>query len=388
MKLSFKYRIYPNQNQREALDNVLYLCRFLYNSALQERKTHYAAFGKDFSYNKQAAELKELPHLFPEYRQVYSQTRQQVLKQLDTAFKNFFRRVKQKAAKAGYPRFKGKDRFHSILFPQVKADLAGGGGVKLLPNKKLQVFGIPGEIKVFWHRPFQGRCKQARIVKEADQYYLVLSCDDVPLNLLPKTGKTIALDLGLQTFAVGDQGQQFQHPQPLKRQKDKLIKAQKELSRKKRSSKNRGKAKLHLAKTHRKIANVRKDFLHKLALLLVQQYDIIIVEKLNIQKMLEEQGFEVSNSNIADASWSMFVQFLLYKAERAGKEVRFVNPAYTSKTCSCCGKIKKDLPLQERTYHCDACGIAIDRDLNAAKNIKAKGLGMSPAAGIKPASEA
>lgn len=375
MKLSYKYRIYPTSIQREALDKILYLCRYLYNSALQERISYYKKYNKTLSYIDQASELKEINVLFPEFENVYSQTRQQVLKTLDSSFKNFFRRLKA-GAKPGFPRFKNPERLRSFCFPQITKDLLGGG-VKLLLNNKIKIFGIPGEVDVWWHRPFQGRCKQARIKKEADKYYLVLSCDEVPKAPLPKTGREIGIDLGISSFITGDDGLKIHHPKPLKRAKDKLLKAQRNLAYKKRGSNNRARAKLRLARCYEKISNIRKDFLHKVALQLVQAYDTVVLEKLNIKEMLQSNISQL-NQSISDTSWGILMQYISYKAERADKKIIFIDPKNTSKTCSGCNNLNKDLTLQDRTYHCQACGLTMDRDLNAAINIKR--LGMSLAA--------
>ena len=153
MKLSYKYRIYLNQEQTKIMQKNFNFCCFLYNSALQERISHYNAFGKGIYYKAQAHVLPEIKKEFAEQtRSIYSQTLQQVLKRLDRSYQNFFRRVKEGAEEPGFPRYKSSDRYRSIVFPQ--SDL-NSGGVRLLANQKLQVFGIPGEIKVKWHRPFK-----------------------------------------------------------------------------------------------------------------------------------------------------------------------------------------------------------------------------------------
>jgi len=387
MRLSYKYRIYPNDIQRKALDDSLYLCRYLYNSALQERRSYYKRYGKGISYHSQSKELKEITELFPEFKSVYSQTRQQVLMQLDSAFNNFFRRVKA-GENPGYPRFKGRDAFNSISFPQPKADLSGGG-VKRLPNNKLQVFGIPGEIKVWWHRPFKGRCKQVRLCREGDKYYIVLSCDEVPKEPLAKTGKEVGIDLGITSFITTDDGAKLHHPRALKVMSQKLIAAQQIFDRKKKGSKNKLRAKLRLAHLHERTSNIRKDFLHKTALQLCKDYDKIILEKLDISAMMQNSDHKDETSlhkSIADASWSYFANILSYKAERADKEVIFVDPKNTSKTCSCCGHVQ-NMPLEKREFHCGRCESILDRDVNAAINIKRRGSRLAMSKGISEAHE-
>ena len=183
MHRSYKYRIYPNKTQREALDQIFGFCRFLYNNALEERISYYKKFNKSLTYNEQSKELPEIKEVFCEAKNVYSQTLQSVLKRLDSSYQNFFRRIKTKSVgKAGFPRFKNKDRFRSILFPQCNLI---NGGVQKRPNNKLEIFKIPGEVKVVWHRPFQGRCKQVMITKSNEKYYIVLTCVEVPKGPRP-----------------------------------------------------------------------------------------------------------------------------------------------------------------------------------------------------------
>src|ERR1700678_23356 len=180
MKLSYKYRLYLNKEQAEELQKIFNFCNFLYNSALQERISFYKKYGKSASYAYQCKALPDIKKEFAEQTlSIYSQVLQQVLKRLDGSYSNFFRRVKEGADKVGFPRYKPQDRFRSIVFPQ--SDLKSGG-VKQLENGKLKIFGIPGDVKVKMHRPFQGRCKLVSIIKKADKFYIVLSCDEVPLE--------------------------------------------------------------------------------------------------------------------------------------------------------------------------------------------------------------
>jgi len=377
MMLSYKYRIYPNDIQRKALDSTFGFCRSLYNCALEERISYYKKYGKSLSYNSQSKELLEIKECFSEAEAVYSQTLQQTLKQLDVAFVNFFRRVKNSKDKPGFPRFKNKDRFRSILFPQCNLI---SGGIKLLKNNKIKISKIPGEIKTIWHRPFQGRCKQVRIVKSIDKYYIILTCEDVPKEHRTPTGKIIGIDLGIENFITMDDGIQFHHPKPYKTAKEKLTYLQRCRAAKQRGSNNDKKIKVQIAKQCEKIANIRKDYQHKITKQLIKEYDTIYIEKLNIKGMLETKGFEVKNSNITDASWGNFVAILKYKAENANSLIVEVNPRNTSKTCSHCGKIKETLTLKDRIFKCEACGFEMDRDQNAAINIKRAGTALMMAA--------
>ena len=382
MKRSYKYRIYPNEQQIEILEKNLNFCSFLYNNALEESISYYKRFNKTRSYSQQCAQLPEIKELYAEETKgLYSQTIQQVLKKRETAFKNFFRRVKAKSGKAGFPRYQSRDRSNSLIFPQAQMTKGHWGGVKLLENKKLQIFGIPGEVKVKWHRPFQGQCKQVSIKRQAGEFYLILSCDAVPLVPLASTGKSIAIDLGLTNFITADDGTKYHHPKPYKTSKEKLAYAQRKLSLKQNGSKNRIKAKKRVAKLSEHIANIRKDFQHKLALKLIRENDEIILEDLNIKSMLEgaqsAPGFEVSKLNISDASWGSFAKILSDKAEKAGRKITKVNPRRTSKTCSRCLKIKESLKLFDRTFDCQFCELTMDRDQNAALNIRRLGMSLA-----------
>jgi putative transposase len=372
-KLSYKYRLYPTKEQEIILHNNFNFCCFLYNSALEEKISHYKKYGIGISYNQQASELKEIKDFFQfQTKTIYSQSFQQVLKRLEVSFQNFFRRCKNKDKKAGFPRFRSKDMFKSIVFPQ--SDLHGNG-VKLLENNKVDIFGV-GEVKVEWHRPFQGRCKQVILKREHNKFYLILSCDEVPNNILPKTNKTIAIDLGLNSFITTDDGTTFHHPKPYKTSKEKLAYKSQKLAAKQQGSNNRKKAKQQLNKCYEKISNQRNDFLHKITHKIVKENDVIIIEKLNVKKMLQSDKTFSSpkNYNIADASWHRFAVLLTYKAERAGRLVIEVDPKNTSKMCSNCKNIDTEQTLSDRIYNCKCCNFQLDRDHNAAINIKKLGM--------------
>jgi putative transposase len=348
MRLSFKYRIYPNQDQEAKLLDNFDFCRFLYNNALEERISYYKTFDKSRSYVDQASFLPEIKKEFPkETSFIHSQVLQATLKQLETSYKNFFRRVKNGEEAKGFPRFKKENRFRSICFPQVASAL-DGGAIKLLDDKHINISKI-GSVKIEYHRPIQGQAKLARIVRQSgDKWFIVISCDNVPLSPLEKTGNTVAIDLGISNFITTDDGTTFHHPKPYKTSLEKLQYIAKKRAAKQRGSNNSKKMLVAEQRAHEKIVNIRSDFQHKIAKQLVAENDIIIVEDLNIKGMLEAEGFSVKKSNISDASWGNFVALLIYKAERAGKKVIEVDPRNTSKMCSCCGNIKNDLTLRDR----------------------------------------
>jgi putative transposase len=375
MKRTYKYMLRPNALQRETLQNIFWFCRFLYNCALEERVSSYKKYHKSPSYKNQSAELPQIKEMFAvETANIHSQSLQQVLKQVDVSYQNFFRRVKNKEGKVGFPRFKKENRFKSICFPQPDPFLKKNC-IKLLPSGKLKISRIPGELKVVWHRelPKEARCKQVRIVKQADKYYICFSCEGVAEQPLPKTNKTMAFDLGITNFITADDGTRIHHPKPYKTAKEKLAFLNKRLAAKQQGSNNRKKALVALQRASEKVKRVREDFQHKVAKQLVTNNDVIILEDFNVKSMLEAEGSEVNKSNVSDAAWGSFAAKLLYKAESAGRVVILVNPRNTSKMCSACKNIKEDLKLHDRTYNCNACGVAIDRDLNAAYNIKRLG---------------
>ena len=377
MKKTFKYKLKLSPIQLKELNDIFWFCRFLYNNALEERILVFKTTKESRTYKEQSKFLPEIKKIFAcETSKIHSQTLQFTLKQVDSAYKNFFER--NKSDKVGFPRFKGKDRFRSICFPQVFDDLSKMRGIQKLPNDNLKVSGLTGEVKVIWHRPIEGRCKQARIVRKVDQYYLCLSCDNVPNNILSKTGKEVAIDFGITNFITMDDGSKIHHPKPYNTAKEKLAYRQRILSAKQKESNNYNKQRKLVRKTYEKITNIRDDFSHKTANYLIKNYDRIIIEYLNIKNMLEKgDNYSVKKRNISDVAIGKFVEFLTYKAESADKLIVKVNPKNTSKMCSCCGKLNKNLTLADRVYKCEFCKLAIDRDHNSAINIKRLGTSLA-----------
>jgi putative transposase len=386
MRLSYKYRVYLNKEQELEFEKTLNFCRTLYNSALQERRTHYKSFTVNFPNHKedgikysgptkstQIKSLKEVKLDFePQVQNIYSQCLQDVINRLDKAFLSFFDRCKKGGA-PGYPRFKTPERYNSITFTQCDFDQFG---VRLLEDHKhINIYGL-GKVKIKYHRPFEGKCKLVTLLRKGDKYYVCLSCDGVPNKPLPKTGKAVGIDLGIVNFATCDDGQIHHHPKPYKTAKEKLAYHQKKLALKQKGSNNSKRQKKVIANCHEKVANIRKDYLHKFALNIVSNYDNITMEDLNIKSMLESDNKKVNKSNIQDAGWGMAEDFVSYKAERAGKVFKKEDPTGTSRECSGCGSYKEELSLADRVYECKVCGLKIDRDLNAARNIKRRGVSL------------
>lgn len=360
MLRAFKYRIYPNRKQKITIDKTLYLCRTLYNLALEQRIFAYATQKKNIRKFDQYNQLTELKKAYPIFAEVYAQVLQNPIDRLDKAFQNFFRRVKNKE-KPGFPRFKSEDRFNSFIFPQYK---------KLVLNKNKIHLSKIGDIRIIYHRQIEGITKTISVIKEADNYYVSVVCEiekEQQKKIIISRNKIVGIDLGLIHFATLSNNETIANPRHLRKSSVKLKRQQRSLSKKAKKSANRRKQRRMVARIYNKIRNQRKDFLHKLSKELVSKYDLLAFEDLNIKQLLNKKVRNI-NRNISDASWRQFIDYCAYKAEEAGKHLILIDAKDTTKTCNKCHYIMK-LPLWVREYNCPRCGIKIDRDLNASLNI-------------------
>jgi len=328
--------------------------------------------GKSIAYSTQANQLPEIKAIREEYNDIYSQVLQEVLRRIQKAFDAFFRRVKE-GLDPGYPRFQGKGRFDSFTYPQ--------SGFSLTHDSRLTLAKI-GSIKVKFHREIKGTIKTCTIKREDDAWYVVFACE-VEHEALPESHKAVGIDLGLLHFAILSTGETIENPRYYRKAEKRLDRLQQALSRKKRVSNRHHKAAKQVGKAHRKIANQRRDFLHKQSRDLVNRYGLIVFEELQPANMSkrpkpkqDENGKYLPNGaaakgglnkSIHDAGWSQFQQYCTYKAANAGRHVLFVDPRYTSQICSGCGAVTKK-ELDERWHSCE-CGCLLDRDHNAALNI-------------------
>ena len=361
---NYKYRIYPSKKQTEKLLNQLNLCRNIYNSLLQKCKESYKKDKKVLNnrpeLNKLIKEIKQdNPNIF---KSVYSQVIQNTGDRLIKAYSNFFRRLKEKKEgrkiKAGFPRF--KKFYKSITYPQ------NNGSFKFKNKRRLYVSKI-GSIPIVKHREMQGNIKTLTIKRNpANQWFVTFSCEDDNQKQEHKyPNKKVGIDVGLESFATLSDGTKIENPKFLIESENKLKKEQRKLSRKKKAGKNREKERLKVARVHNHIFNQRKDFLHKQSRWIIDNYEFIAFEKLQIKNMVKNHYLAKS---INDASWNNFIQMLCYKADSAGIEHIGVNPGETSQICSRCGeKVKKSLAV--RIHKCPYCKLEIDRDLNSAINI-------------------
>ena len=377
----YKFRIYPTDLQVATLNSTLDLCRELYNAMLQQRIYAYRS-GKRVNYNSQQDEIPEVKNAFPEYRSIHSQVLQDVARRLDKAYGNFFRRTEEKNngknIKAGFPRFKSKERYSSITYPQ--------SGFRIMDNGHVWLSKL-GEVRMFMHRPIIGEIKTLSVKRDnVGDWFITVTADqygdggterqeggDLEEHHAnsPEFMNPIGIDLGLKALITTSDGEQIEPPHFLIKSEKKLKKAQRDLSRKMKGSGKRKKAKKRVAIIHRKIARQRDDFAHKISRQLINEHDLIALEDLNIAGMVKNHHMSKS---IVDASWNSIIQYTTYKAESAGAVVVLVDPMHTSQKCSKCGNIKDDMKLSDRIYHCGVCGLAMDRDLNAAINIRNMGL--------------
>ncbi|SDO15749.1 transposase, IS605 OrfB family, central region [Paenibacillus sp. yr247] len=358
MVRTYKFRLYPTTEQLEKIQFTLERCRLLYNRLLDERIHAYKMEGKTLTYGQQTNTFRERKQHISTLKEVYSQVLQDVARRLDKAYQSFFRRIKN-GDKAGFPRFKPQNRYDSFTYPQSGFDLDG---------KHIELSKI-GQVRIKLHRQPQGTIKTCTITVKNGRYYACLSCE-VEAEPLPETNRRVGVDLGIKHLAATSDGQMFAAPNHLRNNEAKLKRQQKSLSRKQYGSMRRRKAIMALARQHERVANQRKDYAHQISKTLVDNYDIIAFEELNVQMMVKNRHLAKS---IADAGWSILVQFVTYKAESAGRQVVRVDPHNTSQCCSACNKIVKKT-LAERMHRCPHCGATIDRDVNAAINILSRAM--------------
>jgi len=336
--------------------------RWLYNHFLEQRKKSWEEKKESLNYYAQAVSIPILKKDRPTLSNIYSQVLQNVAVRVDLAFKAFFRRVKAKNGKAGYPRFKSKHRYDSFTYPQT--------GFKIT-NNGLKLSKI-GTIKIKLHQPIKGKIKTCTIRKTSTgKWYVCFSCECEP-KPLPKSEKATGIDVGLENFATLSNGEKIENPHFFKTDQKALAKAQRKLSKQKKSTPERKKARKVVTHIHERIANKRHNFIHQTTRKIVNHFGIICIEKLNIKGM-QNGNFRSINRGIADVAWGQFARVLASKAEEAGRKFVAVDPRNTSQRCSQCGVIvKKD--LSTRWHDCPICGCHLHRDVNASLNILALGL--------------
>ena len=360
MNKNFQYRIYPTKPQLKKLEATLDECRWLYNHLLEMRKNAYEQTGKGPSCYQQQATYPILKEQRPSLNQVHSQVLQNVAVRIDLAFKAFFRRCKT-GEKPGFPRFRGKNRYDSFTFPQT--------GFSITHDNRVCLSKV-GSIKMVYHREIKGKIKTCTIHRSStNKWYVSFSVECEP-ERLPECSTPVGIDVGLKTFATFSDGQEIENPRFFRKEEKALAKVQRKHSKLAKGTPERRKHRKVVARVHERIKWRRENFTHQHSRQIVNQFGVICVEDLHVNRMVHNHCLAKS---ISDAAWSAFFSQLSSKAEEAGRQFIKVNPAYTSQDCSRCHHRQK-MPLSERVYHCPCCLLSMDRDLNASLNICALGL--------------
>ena len=354
--LTYKFRLYPTETQVKIMNETLETCRILYNELLADRIENKTGF---YEQKKMLVELKK-KNSNKYLNQVYSQVSQDVVLRLDKAYQAFFTGLSR------YPKFRRRGRYNSFTYPQ--------SGFKLsLEDSRIIKLSMIGDVKVRIHRQVDGGAiKRVTVIRDIDQWFISILVEEIPLKKLSSgdCGK-VGVDVGVSNIVALSDGTLIDNPRFLNLSVERIKMLQRRLSRKKRGSNNREKAKLSLAKMWRKVRRQRDDFTHKLSDKLVKDNKTIVFEDLRIGNMVKNHNLA---SAIMDSTWGKLRQLTAYKAERRGGQVILVNPCGTSQKCSRCGNEEEHLKLSDRVFRCSACGIIMDRDVNAARNILNLGL--------------
>ncbi|MCC6167926.1 MAG: transposase [Caldilineaceae bacterium] len=363
MILSYKYRLYPTDTQRQLLERTLEIHRRLYNDALTERRLAWDRRRVAIRYMDQAAQLKAIRAFDEDAAWANYTSVQQTLRRLQKSFDGFFRRIKTDE-KSGYPRYKGRGWFKSVTYVY-------GDGCRLVDGR-LYVQRI-GSVRLFQHRPLPDGATVKQVVLKRDgaaNWYAVLQLEATDAEVMASASGSVGIDMGLEHFASLSNGEQIANPRWLRAAEPKLATLQRMRARTTRGSRRNRELKRQITRHHERTANRRRDFQHKTSRALVNRFDTLYVEALNVKGLARSH---VSKS-IADAGWSQFLAFLAYKAENAGGQVVEVDARGTSRLCPECGcRVEKSLAV--RVHTCPHCGYVAPRDVAAAQVIAQRGSG-------------
>jgi putative transposase len=363
-KKAYKYRFYPSDEQKCILARTFGCCRYVYNWALRERTDAYYQRGERLDYEGTAQRLVTLKKRRETMwlNEVSSVPLQQALRHLDRAFRNFFE------GRADYPTFKKKRNQQAATYASNAFTWDGAS---------LTFAKMDAPLSIVWHRPLPDSCKPSTVTitkDEANRYFVsILVEEDIkPLEVTPQM---VGLDLGLKSMVITSDGHTYGNPKFFAKDEKKLAKAQRRHAKKKKGSKNRAKARLKVARIHKKIADRRRNYQHHLSTHTIRENQVVCVESLSVKNMVTNHCLAKA---ISDVGWAEFVRQLEYKAAWYGRTLVKIEKWYpSSKRCFDCGHILDSLTLDERSWTCPQCGVVHDRDINAAKNILAAGLAVA-----------
>lgn len=362
MEKAFKYRIYPTKKQQELIQKTFGCCRFVYNYYLNIRKESYEKDKTSITYNMCSKDLTLLKKELEWLKEPDKDALQKSLKDLDMAFQKFFKEH------SGYPKFKSKkNRYESYRTSCTNNNVR-------YDNRKIKLPKI-GWVKTKDKQLPQGRILNATISQEPNgHYYCSLCCTDVEVPQFTKTNKNIGIDLGICDFAIFSDGTKIENPRFYEKSEKQLVILQRRMSRKTKGGSNWNKSRIKIANLQKHISNQRKDFLQKLTTDIVNNYDVICIEDLDV-KSLKESDNTQTNKHVSDVSWSEFRRMLTYKTKWYGKELVVIDRFYpSSQKCHICGHISGKKSTDIRRWTCSNCKSELDRDVNAAINILNDGL--------------
>ena len=361
MRKTYEFRLRPTKSQERRLLATLSACRFVYNWGIEDRKTLWQYCHISTNFYDQSNYLTHLKQAHAWLAEVHAHPLQDALRRVDRAFDGFFNRVRR-GESPGYPRFKGCGWYDSFTFKEWQNG-ASFDGQRLFLSKI-------GRVRIVRHRPIEGKMKTCTIKRRADGWYALFSvvCE------VPKpsaTNNPVGIDVGLESFATLSTGEKIENPRHLQENARHLSMAQRKVSRREKGSHRRRKAVQHLKQVHLRIRRARRSFHFMQAHRLAKRFNPIVIEDLHITGMVRNRYLAKS---ISDASWGQFLGILSRSAESAGGTIIVVEARGTSQACSGCGE---DVPkaLSERTHKCWKCGLVLDRDVNAARNVLHRGLG-------------
>lgn len=356
MNRSFKFRLHPNASQERALDGWRRQCCSLGNAALEQRITAWTAQRKSITRFDQTAQLTELRATDPVFAAVPVEVQRSALRRVDLAFQGFFRRCRS-GEKPGFPRFRSQRRYDSFALGTVR-----------VRKDRVHVPKL-GHVKLNLHRPIEGTIKNAVVKRDpSGKWWIAFQCDlgEAPLKVPIRS--VVGIDLGLKKLAMLSTGKKIKNPRCFRRSEVKLADRQRTLARKKKGSKNRELARILVAKAHAKIKNQRLDHARKEAKKIVDRYDLVVYEDLNVRALARG----LFSKAFHDAAWGILLRCIASKAEEAGKHERPTEARLSTQLCCRCGGLVRKT-LAERTHRCPHCGLTIDRDHNSAIVIRSRG---------------